>query len=288
MLEINEINDPKVTVVIPCYNDGKYLQDAVNSILAQTFTDFKIIIIDDGSTDEYTNRVLQNFDSHKISVISKENGGVSSARNLGISKTNSKYILVLDADDYFDKFFLEKAVSILEKSEDIGVVTCYYKPFDIPIWQESKTKKVKGGTIKDFLLGSKAIGNSLFRRECWEETGGYDENLVAEEDWEFWINVAKRNWKIYSIPEVLFYHRYTNKSLHKKHYKTRDQRFKYIVEKHKDVYEKYAVTCINELFKRNHISYLNITNSMSFKIGNKLVKPFKITYSFITKLLYSS
>ncbi len=92
---------PKVSVIIPCYNHGKYIDEAVDSILNQTFKDFEIIIVNDGSTDELTNNKLKQYDKPKTFVINKENEGLSVARNTAIKRAVGEYILTLDADDSF-------------------------------------------------------------------------------------------------------------------------------------------------------------------------------------------
>ena len=111
----------QVTVIIPCYNDGAYIQQAVNSIRCQTFTDYKICIVDDGS-NQATKAVLSELSHDSLSIHYQENQGVSHARNYAISLAASDYILTLDADDYFEPTFLEKAVNILKSHKNVGVV----------------------------------------------------------------------------------------------------------------------------------------------------------------------
>ncbi len=120
----------KVSVIIPCFNDGKYIDEAVDSILAQTYQDFEIIIVNDGSTDEFTNNLLKNYKKPRTSVLCKTNGHLSSARNHGIKNSNAEYILPFDADDIFEPTYLEKAVDILDKNPEIGVVTCDIRLFE--------------------------------------------------------------------------------------------------------------------------------------------------------------
>ncbi len=115
---------PKVSVIIPCYNHGKYIDEAVDSILNQTFKDFEIIIVNDGSTDELTNNKLKQYDKPKTFVINKENEGLSVARNTAIKRAVGEYILTLDADDTFEPSFLYRAVYVLDNKPEIGIVTC--------------------------------------------------------------------------------------------------------------------------------------------------------------------
>ena len=105
---------PLVTVIIPCYNDGHYLDDSVSSVKSQTFTDIEIIIVNDGSTDHATIQKLNSFNDPLITVLNKENGHLSSARNHGIRHAKGQIIVTLDSDDRFEKTFIEKGVAILK------------------------------------------------------------------------------------------------------------------------------------------------------------------------------
>src|SRR4051794_26342282 len=105
---------PKVSVVIPCFNQGQFVDEAVASVLAQTCRDFEIIIINDGSTDEATNRKLAAYEHPKVQVIRTANQGAAGARNTGIDASSSPYILPLDADDKIAETYLEKALAVLD------------------------------------------------------------------------------------------------------------------------------------------------------------------------------
>ena len=109
---------PKVSVIIPCYNHGEYLDEAVESVLTQTYQNFEIIIVDDGSTDQSTIDLLKVYRKPKTRVIRTDNQGLASARNNGIKEAKGEYILPLDADDKIGKEYLKKAVKILDENED--------------------------------------------------------------------------------------------------------------------------------------------------------------------------
>ncbi len=195
---------PRVSVIIPCYNQGKYIDEAAESILNQTFQDFEIIIIDDGSDDALTKEKLKNYNKSKTAVYFKENAGPSSARNFGIEKAKGEYILPLDADDYFEKSFLEKAVKILDEDEKIGFVKCYVKNFG----EMNNLWKPDGKTLIDFLAANQAVNAVLFRKKIWQEVGGYDETMRNSfEDWDFNIKMLSKGWRVYCIEEPLFFYR---------------------------------------------------------------------------------
>ena len=120
---------PKVSVVIPCYNYGEYIDEAVDSVLAQTYDDFEIIIVNDGSTDAYTNKLLDGYDRPKTRVIVTTNNGVATARNIGISAASGQYILPVDPDDRIGNTYLEKAVKILDEHQELGMVYSHVEFF---------------------------------------------------------------------------------------------------------------------------------------------------------------
>ena len=106
---------PLISVVIPCYNDGKYLPETIERLKQQTFTDYEIIIVNDGSTDKQTLEVLDALSTTGIVVLHKENGRMSSARNHGVRHAKGEYIAALDADDYFHNDFFQKGHSHFQR-----------------------------------------------------------------------------------------------------------------------------------------------------------------------------
>ena len=108
---------PKVSIVIPCYNHGKFVDETVQSCLKQTYQDIEIIIVNDGSTDEYTNTLLKDYQRPKTKVITIQNQGLPTARNTGIREAVGEYILPLDADDKIAPTYIEKAVNVIEKNK---------------------------------------------------------------------------------------------------------------------------------------------------------------------------
>ena len=201
---------PKVSVIIPCYNAGEWIDEAVDSILAQTYKDYEIIIVNDGSSDPLTQEKLRSYESSSIQVIHQKNKGLAGARNTGIRSARGEYILPLDADDMFAPTYLEKSVSIMERNPSIGVVTCWVKKFGEQKGTIQYPKKVNQWSI---LISTHTIGTSLFRKACWEEVSGYDEQAPGAEDWEFWIRVLAKGWQRYAIQEPLFRYRIRLESL---------------------------------------------------------------------------
>lgn len=264
-----------VSAVIPCYNHGEYIREAINSILSQTCKQIEVIVVNDGSEDEETLKILDKLDTPKTKVYHKENGGPASARNYGIKRCSGEYILTLDSDDKFAPDFVEKGLSILKAEPEIGMVTSYVKRYRD---QNTSYTQLKGGGIENFLVANYANASLLFRYQCWMDADGYDEKIPGFEDWEFFISVTKQGWNIYSIPEFLFYHLERDGSRYEHDVENRPEIIKYLVKKHKALFQEHIVNIMykNE-YKRKEIrdSELMYKNSRAFKIGNFFLQPFK-------------
>ncbi len=200
---------PIVSIIIPCFNHGKYINEAVDSVLNQTFQDFEIIIINDGSTDDFTNQILQNYRKEKTKVIHIENSGVASARNIGIQAASGKYILPLDADDRILPQYLEKAVLAMEQNEKLGIVYCKARFFGAM----THNWELKPYSLDVMLDGNCIFSTALFRRSSWEKVGGYKAQMdKGLEDYEFWLSLIENGAQVLQIPEILFEYRKHNTS----------------------------------------------------------------------------
>jgi len=242
--------NPLISVVIPCYNDGVFLPETISKLNLQTEQSFEIIIVNDGSTDQHTLNVLKKLeDQENITILHKENGRMSSARNHGVEQAKGKYIAALDADDFFDHSFFKKAVQILEANPSTAVVTSYIKFFG----NKHGRSKPRGGNAFNFLFSNQCPACAIVRKEVWDKVGGYDETMkLGYEDWEFYIRITKLNLTVHLIPEYLLYYRQTNKSTLKNDtHPNRTEIIKYILEKHKDWY----VECLTNLIDNKEVLY---------------------------------
>jgi GT2 family glycosyltransferase len=196
---------PVVSVIIPCYNDGRYLHESVESVLAQTLQAFEVIIVDDGSTDEFTRLLLSHFDRPRTRVIRQGNQGASGARNQGIRHSAGRYICCLDADDRLHPEFLEKAVAVLDAEPDVGLATSHFRMFDGRDWLCA----ADACALPGILVWNQAMCSSLFRREAWEKAGGYCEAFTMQgvEDWDLWLSILELGYRAVVLPEVLFEYR---------------------------------------------------------------------------------
>ncbi|GAM11024.1 putative glycosyltransferase [Geobacter sp. OR-1] len=200
---------PKVTVVIPCFNQGAYVDEAVDSVLNQTLQDIEIIIVNDGSTDKSTNALLDAYSKPNTKVISIKNQGPGVARNIGISAAAGEYIFPLDADDKIAPTSLEKAVVILDEKPEVGIVCSLVDFFGA----KRGRFVVSDFSERDLLLANHICASAMFRKSDWEHTGGYNVNMkFGWEDWDFWLSLIELGRSVHRIPEVLFYYRVKNSS----------------------------------------------------------------------------
>jgi glycosyltransferase involved in cell wall biosynthesis len=196
---------PKVSVIIPCYNLGQYIDEAVDSVLAQTYRNFEIIIVNDGSTDEETINILKNYNKPKTEVIHTTNQGVSAARNTGIQVASGKYIICLDADDKICNTYLEKAVKVLEENQNIGIVDCEVELFGE---QTGRCEFLPEYQLSLILLVNCVYPIGVFRKSDWERTNGYNSNMIyGWEDHDFWLSIIELGREVVRLPEVLFFYR---------------------------------------------------------------------------------
>jgi len=197
----------KVSVIIPTYNRANLLPRAINSVLNQTFRDFEIVVVDDGSTDN-TREILEPFiKSNQIRYFYQKNKGPSAARNLGIKNSKGEYIAFLDSDDEWLPEKLEKQIKLFENSKDkkLGFVGC-----DVIIVDEERNTTIqyefpKYKNYLKYLLSTKSIwfpSAILTKKKILEEIGLFDEDLHFGEHWDMWIRIA-RKYSFDFVPEYL-------------------------------------------------------------------------------------
>ena len=198
-----DFSKPKVSVVIPCYNYGKYLEECVKSVIVQTYQDFEIIIVNDGSTDntkEVAERLIASYPSHRIKLINQPNSGQPAiSRNVGIESSKGRYILCLDADDILPNNALSTYMAAIGKqpSEKI-VVYGSLKKFEVSnqIW------KTRAFSPSELLWHNHVPNSSLYSRRLWEINRGYATNCKGYEDWDYWIRSAKNGATFIHVDEI--------------------------------------------------------------------------------------
>ena len=267
------MTNPHISVVIPCYNDGKYLPETIARLKQQTYTNFEIIIVNDGSTDEITITYLHSLSTDaQIKVIHQANARMSGARNTGAKHAKGNFIAALDADDYFDNTFFEKALGVFEKEPQTAVVTSYIRFFG----NHSGSSKPRGGSAANFLFSNQCPACAMVKKTVWDDVGGYDEDMkLGYEDWEFYIRITQKNWNVHVIPAHLLFYRQTDKStLANDTIPNRAILINYIVDKHKDWYLDNLKTLIDNkevIYTENRVSLKYIWKF----IKNRISKNYK-------------
>ncbi|AMV73142.1 glycosyltransferase [Desulfuromonas sp. DDH964] len=201
---------PKVSVIIPCFNQGGYLDEAVNSVLAQTYSDFEIIIVNDGSTDVASNDLLSDYRRPQCRVLLTNNQGLAAARNNGIRAAKGEFILPLDADDRIGPDYLHEAVRILDADPKVGIVYCEAEKFGA----QAGRWRLPEFSLRKMLFSNLIFCSAVFRRADWEQVGGYRTNMKSGwEDWDFWLSVLELGREVVKLQQTLFFYRVKEASM---------------------------------------------------------------------------
>jgi glycosyltransferase involved in cell wall biosynthesis len=187
-----------VAVVIPNLNYGQFLADALRSALTQTVRPDEIIVVDGESTDNSHDVVRAQGDG--IIWMSRLPQGQANARNIGITTARSEFIVPLDADDWIESTYIERCLELI--TSEVGVVAPSL------VWPDGRVARVSPPfTAERFLEGNLLFCCSMFRKQAWEQVGGYDEQRDIYEDWLLWGKIVSCGWKIVALHEPLFHYR---------------------------------------------------------------------------------
>jgi len=201
------LEPPLVSVVVPLYNQGAYLEESLASVLAQTQPRWEMCIVNDGSTDtslHTAKELLARYDDPRIRLVSQANAGKGPTRNRGVRETAAPYVCVLDADDILVPTYFETAVSLLQNDPEIGWIIPQTLVF-------GANNHVTWNWDYDFfasLLQCPCPVTAVFRRDIWDELGGYREDMTDREDWEFWVRAGEAGWRGRVSLEPLFIYRH--------------------------------------------------------------------------------
>ncbi|MCU0523777.1 MAG: glycosyltransferase family 2 protein [Elainella sp. Prado103] len=196
---------PQISVIIPAYNAANTIEETLKSVLQQTWTDFEVIVIDDGSTD-HTAEIVNHFSDPRICLYSYANGGLPTARNRGIAQAKGELIAFLDADDLWTADKLELQQAALQQSPQAGVAYSWTSFMTVTpagqIFQPGSPYAWSGEVyaqllVADFILSG---SNVLVRRSAIETAGWFDPALKSCEDWDYWLRLAAR-WPFVVVPK---------------------------------------------------------------------------------------
>jgi glycosyltransferase involved in cell wall biosynthesis len=231
---ICQTSKPKVSVLVPAYNAMEYLPKTISSVIDQTYQDFEIIIVNDGSVDEIETWAKQLSDS-RIKLVSQANQGLASARNTGLANARGEYIAFIDADDLWLSSKLEKQVQVLDSNPDVGVVYSWIALID-------EKGSLLGKIRKNYAQGNVWVeltthnivecgSVALVRRACFDKVGLFDEDLPfsCSEDWDMWLRIAP-DYKFGLVKEPLVYYRCHSTNLSSR-WQAMEESFQIVLEK---------------------------------------------------------
>lgn len=209
----------KISVIIPTFNYGQFIGDAIRSAEAQTRIPDEMIVVDDGSTDD-TAEVVAGF-GDAVRYIRQDNAGVCVARNRGVAESSGELIAFLDADDIWEPTKLEKQAALFERDGRIGLVHCGMREFDSDTG-ETLTEYIdglEGDLANELLLWDRPViigagGTIMVSRRAFEQAGGFDTSLKCGEDWEFCYRIASK-YRVAFVPEILVNYRSHKTNAHK-------------------------------------------------------------------------
>jgi len=202
---------PKISIIVPCYNQAQYLDECLQSVENQTFADWECIVVNDGSPDN-TEEVAQCWTKKdsRFRYIKKENGGLSSARNFGIENASGEWILPLDADDKIGKKYFELAQQ--KFADGYKLIYCKAEFFGDQTGEWAQPQY----NYFNLLRGNYIFCTAFFRKNDWKKTEGYDKNLIyGREDWDFWLSLLELNDNAIQIDYTGFFYRRKQVSMDK-------------------------------------------------------------------------
>lgn len=234
-----EIDNRTVAIIVPCYGYANYLEECIDSIVNQTRRANEIIIVNDGSKDntiEVAENLIKKYPNENIRLVNKENGGLSSARNAGIEVSDSQFIQCIDADDKLTPGCIEEHLKLM--ADDLIIGQNALMEFGerhvvmVPTYPTGLERIMQSNTV---------FCNAMFSKRMWEKVGGFDESetmRLGYEDWEMWIRMLQAGCRVRTSDFIaLRYRAHEGQMTQATSHPNRQVLYKYIYEKHKDLYE---------------------------------------------------
>ncbi len=238
------MKNPRATIIVPCFNHGRFVAEAVASALDQTDAEVRVVVVNDGSDDGTTpgacDDLLQTFGSDRVRVVHQQNTGLPGARNRGAQEAESEYLAFLDADDTIAPGFVSTLAKALERNptaiDTVRVSHAYC--------QETLTDRAHGTwrvpewDAELLLITNLHPVTCLIRRDVFEEVGGFDASMTdGYEDWEFWVRLSARGYRGVRVAEPLFFwRRHSQDTMIHDAVTRHDQLYSRIIDRHRDLY----------------------------------------------------
>lgn len=265
---------PEVSVIIPAFNQERWIAETLDSVLAQSFTDWECVVMDDGSSDG-TLAVAEDYArrDERIRVFSQPDRGVSSARNNAIRHSSGTFLLPLDADDTISPSYIETAMKRFAEVPETKLVYCRADFFG----DMSGEWDLRPYKWDDFIRINCIFNACLFRRSDYDRTPGYDESMKnGLEDWEFLLSLLGPEDVVYQIPDVLFHYRRRADSKTSVAATREPELFHYIVSRHSEIYK-------DIIFNELRASVINPDLGLERKVGHVILKPRRLFKALFKK-----
>jgi glycosyltransferase involved in cell wall biosynthesis len=229
---------PLVSIIIPCYNYGQYLGEAIDSALAQTYPNIEIVVVNDGSTDNSAS-VARSY-GKKISYIYQKNSGPVAAFNTGVAASKGEYFCILGADDVLDIEFIARLITPLLERDDQGLAFSYcdYLMFN----GEVKIFKARPWHPLAELYRNYILATALTKRSSYEAVGGYSQYMNAKvsfEDWDFWVKLIAKGYRGIYVPGIYFHYRIHGKGRNVAGAKRAGELTKEVIAHNREVYNRW-------------------------------------------------
>ncbi len=248
-----------LSVVIPCYDLGELLLEAVASVERTAPERCELIVVNDGSRQPRTLEVLAVLREGGYHVVDQPNAGLAAARNRGVREARGRYVLPLDADNRLAAGYIASAIQGLDSQPEVGVVYGDRLEFG----GRNGRKPVPELDLPNFLWANYIDACAAYRREIWEACGGYDAGALVWEDWDFWISAAERGWRFQRLPDVTFEYRVRPSSMLRKAEREGLRRTvrEHIYRKHHEIFAQHLA----EILLVGH-NYLNVVSGEALKL----------------------
>ena len=274
-----------ISIVIPTHNRSDLLQRALDSVLNQTYGDFEIIVVSDGSTDN-TDEIMANYQDERINYISYHpSRGGNVARNTGIKAAKYDYIAFLDDDDEWHPTKLQKQLNVFNENENVGLVYTGVNTIYVDEQVSYYSIPDKTGNLSKDILLSNSIGTTstvMVKKEILNETGYFDEKLKAQQDYDLWIRVCQKT-EIGAVKEACVkYSNYPGTNQISQQLDKYIESMSYIQEKYKTLFSKFTDKEMND--KRSNESLFLATKSMRKNNGKLTRKYSKKAFKFSPSL----
>lgn len=234
--------NPLVSIIIPCYNYGRFLHEAIESALAQTYNPIEIIVLNDGSTDN----TVEVASKYPVLLINQENQGAPKTFNRGVELSSGDFFIILSADDKLHPSFVEKTMAIMNSNKDIAFVYTH----TILFGERNEYMYSREYDVETLKLTNYITGTALTRKDAFRSVGGFDTDLKCLEDWDLWLSFAEKAFYGKLMPEPLLYYRQQTISRNIASSKVIKQAVRKILKKHegtlykqKDFFRKLILLC---------------------------------------------